>query len=277
MNFPDKWIHGAFDCRVSGDPIFQIHPFDETTFIIRQNKCSNFEGPFLYLIVGDDTAFLLDSGAAPEDNPELPIVELVDSTLERIARERGQETIKLIVGHSHAHADHAFGDALFRLRANTVVVPRSINAMRRIYSISDWENDLGNLNLGNRALTIIPTPGHEEQHICIYDHNTKILFSGDMLYAGKLVVNEWFEYIKSVRKITKFTKENELSFILGAHIEMKNTPRELYPIPTIFQPDEHVLQLEVPHLLEWSASCLEMEMSPEIKVHSDFVIFPTEA
>lgn len=67
VNFPDKWIHGALNCRTSTDPAFQVHSFDENIFIIRQSKCTNGEGPFLYLIIGDETAFLLDSGVAPEE------------------------------------------------------------------------------------------------------------------------------------------------------------------------------------------------------------------
>ncbi len=55
-HFPPSWIHGAPDCHAFDGPAFQVHPSTDSTFIIRQHKCLNFEGPFLYLLVGEQTA-----------------------------------------------------------------------------------------------------------------------------------------------------------------------------------------------------------------------------
>jgi hydroxyacylglutathione hydrolase len=53
------WIHGSPHCATATDPPIQVHTFDDTTFILRQSKCSepgtaaqpapSFEAPFLYL------------------------------------------------------------------------------------------------------------------------------------------------------------------------------------------------------------------------------------
>lgn len=111
-HFPPSWIYGAPDCHGIDGPAFQVHSFTDSTFIIRQYKCLNFEGPFLYLLIGEHTTFLLDSGAAPTNGTPLPIRPLIDALLSEILTSRGQDAINRIVGHSHSHADHLAGDGL---------------------------------------------------------------------------------------------------------------------------------------------------------------------
>jgi hypothetical protein len=100
------WIHGARDCRQSQDPLIQTHQADETTFIFRQSKCSNFEAPFMYLLIGATRSLLVDTGAAIPGS-SLPIRSMVDGTLAR--HTVAGRAHPLIVAHSHAHADHAAG------------------------------------------------------------------------------------------------------------------------------------------------------------------------
>ncbi len=45
-------IHGAPDCGRTTDPLVQVHPLDEDTFVLRVSKCSSFEGNVLYLLLG---------------------------------------------------------------------------------------------------------------------------------------------------------------------------------------------------------------------------------
>ena len=34
------------------DPEVQVHAYNATTYIIRQNKCRTFEAPFIYVLIG---------------------------------------------------------------------------------------------------------------------------------------------------------------------------------------------------------------------------------
>jgi len=68
-----QWIHGSSDCATNDDPPLQVHAFDEDTYILRQNKCHNFEAPFLYLLFGTEKALLLDTGDDPGPDRELPL------------------------------------------------------------------------------------------------------------------------------------------------------------------------------------------------------------
>jgi hydroxyacylglutathione hydrolase len=133
------------------------------------------------------------------------------------------------------------------------------------------------VDLGGRVLTVIPTPGHEDHHICVYDSATRILLSGDTLYPGKLVIHDWPAYRESATRLAAFARDHALSYVLGAHIELKNTPGELYEIGTTYQPHEHVLQLGQSHLQEWAAACASMGSRPRIAVHDDFILWPGDS
>src|SRR6476660_3408184 len=118
MDFPPRWIHGSPDCRSDPDPAFQVHRLAEGTYALRESKCYSFEAPFLYLLLGEKTALLLDSGASPDDGRPLPLREVVDTLLGEI----GEERLPLVVAHTHAHGDHVQGDPLLAARPNTRVV-----------------------------------------------------------------------------------------------------------------------------------------------------------
>ena len=51
-----RWIHGAPDCARSTDPLIQVHPFDDNSFILRLSKCYSFEGNFMYLLLAEATS-----------------------------------------------------------------------------------------------------------------------------------------------------------------------------------------------------------------------------
>ena len=96
----------------------------------------------------------------------------------------------LIVAHSHAHADHAAWDSQFAHRPDTTVVARRQDAIQRAFAIDEWPGGVGSLDLGQRDLTVIATPGHEDQHIAIYDAQSGLVLTGDTFYPGLLVVND---------------------------------------------------------------------------------------
>ncbi len=58
-----KWIHGSADCKTSEDPAIEVFRYDQSSYILRQNKCLSFEAPFIYVLVGDEKVLVLDTGA----------------------------------------------------------------------------------------------------------------------------------------------------------------------------------------------------------------------
>src|SRR3982751_4882789 len=71
-----SWIHGSEDCKTNTDPAIQVVQFNYNTWIMRQNKCINYEAPFTFLFVGDKKALLMDTGATEDEN-QFPIYKTV--------------------------------------------------------------------------------------------------------------------------------------------------------------------------------------------------------
>lgn len=259
-----SWMHGAQNCGASTDPELQVHAYNPTVHIIRQNKCRTFEAPFIYVIEGSTTALMIDSGATNNTTT------LRDTVRGLIGGK------PLIVAHSHAHGDHVAGDASFLGQANTTVVARMQPAIQSKFGISMWPTSPGSIDLGGRVLDVLAIPGHEAQHIAIYDRKTGLLFTGDTLYPGLLFINDWATYRGSVARLAQFVATHPIAHVLGAHVEMTATPKQVYPYGTVFQPNEHVLQLSAAHVMELDAALTAIGANPGTGSfpHDDFVIDP---
>ena len=60
------WNHGSADCSSNRDPPIEVFRFDASTYILRQNKCLNFEAPFVYVLIGERQVFVQDTGATDD-------------------------------------------------------------------------------------------------------------------------------------------------------------------------------------------------------------------
>ena len=85
--------------------------------------------------------------------------------------------------------------------------------------------------------------------------NLDVTWIHGAVYPRLLVVNDWPAYRGSARRLHAFVQSHDITCFLGAHIEMRRSPRELFPLGTIFQPDEHPLQLRRADLLQWATLC----------------------
>jgi hydroxyacylglutathione hydrolase len=270
-----KWIHGAPDCLQSTDPPIQVQQFDDDSVILRLSKCYSFEGNFIYLLFGKTRAVVFDTGGPPnpQNNGEiLHIRQPIDTVIDGWLKKRGLDSIEILVAHTHSNGDHDFWDKQFIDRPRTAIVKPSLTNVKEFFGLPNWPDGQATLELGNRGLTIFPIPGHEISHIAIYDPRNKWLLTGDTLYAGLLTIQDWQAYRASAARLAKFAAEHEIAYVLGNHIEMKNQPRQIYPIGTTYQPDEHPLPLRVAHIHELHAAYESMGYHPHRDVHDEFII-----
>jgi len=276
QNLTVKWIHGSEPCSANTDPPFQIHSYSDDTIILRENKCINYEGPFIYLLFGNDKVFMQDTGAAPAANSGIafPIRETVQNVVNDWAKKHGKTGMQVLVTHSHAHGDHIGGDAQFAGQPNTTVVGTKVEDVQSFFAIRDWPNQLVTLDLGGRILDIIPIPGHEPTSIAVYDRRTKLLLTGDTLYPGRLYIRDWPAFKASVERLASFVKSHEISQVLGTHIEMSTKPGVDYPVRTTYQPEEHALALKPAHVLELYEAIMKMKDGPVRETHNDFIVYP---
>ena len=258
-----SWMHGSQNCANNTDPEVQVHAYNATVHIIRQNKCDTFEAPFIYVIEGDTKALSIDTGATTTTTLRTTIRGLIG-------------TKQLIAAHSHAHGDHKAGDSTFSGQPNTMLVATSQTAIQQAFGIATWPTSQGTIDLGNRVLDVLAIPGHEAQHIAIYDRKTGLLFTGDSLYPGLLFINDWATYRTSMHRLAQFAASHPISHVLGAHVEMTSTAKQVYPYGTTYQPSEHVLQLSASHVAELDAALTQLGATPPAQpvAHDDFVIDP---
>ncbi len=178
-----------------------------------------------YLLLGTKEALLIDTLTGLYD-----ILEVVKKITEL--------PIKVII--THAHYDHFNGlfdtsyplyihklDAhwltKYYMSDEEVRDEMSLNNQKfpkdfdiKSYSVRQYKNinyveDGVIIDIGDRKIKIIHTPGHSEGSICLYDEKYKFLYSGDLIYKGEL---ECFyegtdprKYEKSLEKISKLEVE----------------------------------------------------------------------
>jgi hydroxyacylglutathione hydrolase len=253
-SFPDHWDDGTTGTGAD----HQVHWYDDRAAIIRQALRTNFEGPFCYLLIGSERALLLDTGTGHVD-----LHAVVDELL-------AKTDVELIVAHTHGHGDHVGGDDQF-----DQVVGVSVDEVAEFFGITDWPDQIGELDLGDRVLDVIPIPGHQGADIALYDRNTRLLLTGDSLYPGRLYVPDWPAFRASVRRLAGFVAAgNPVSWVLGAHIEMPDEPGVDYEMGADVHPGEHPLQLG-PEVLGELAEVLEQAgETPRRIVRDHFVVFP---
>jgi hydroxyacylglutathione hydrolase len=231
------WNEGAQDCKAHPQPPLEVHPYNPQTFILRENLCATFEAPFMYLLIGSTRALLIDTGDV-SDPKQMPLAE----TVLNLVPGAGASKLPLLVVHTHRHGDHRAGDSQFANLPNVQVVGFDLDSVRRYYHFTDWPNGIAQIDLGDRTLDVIPTPGHNATHVVFYDRNTGLLFSGDFLMPGRLLIDDAHADLASAERVSVFVKDRPVSYVLGGHIEL-NAEGETFPWESQYHPHERALAM----------------------------------
>jgi glyoxylase-like metal-dependent hydrolase (beta-lactamase superfamily II) len=158
-------------------------------------------GNFLFNLVGTDKSLLFDTGLGIGDIKKL-VSEL--------------NSVELLVINSHTHYDHIGGNYQFQKiygvdtefsQLNTKgnsheevkefvsegwiwkETPNDFDATKyqiKPYNVSKILKDAERIDLGNRVLEIIFTPGHSPDSLCLLDRKNRLLFTGDTFYPAPL-------------------------------------------------------------------------------------------
>ena len=263
---PPSWRTGGPTC--DNMPEWEIQPYNPDLYILRESGCVNFEKPFLYLFFGKEKALLIDTGAG-----QTHVGETVAKVMQDWAQLNHRQPPPLIVGHSHSHDDHVAGDAQFKTRANTTMVPLTVEGTSKFFAIARWPQDVGRIDLGDRIIDVIPIPGHDVLSLAYYDRQTGILLTGDSLYPGRLYVLDFPSFVASTERLVRFTDGKIVTHIVGCHVEQARTPYLDYKVETKYQPDEHVIDLGRGELLELNEALKQMK-APKRLAFRDFTIWP---
>ncbi len=211
---------------------FTVDKIDSDTYAISEYK--HWEETHCYLLCGTERALLIDTG-------------LGVSNIKKIVDRLTSLPVTAII--THAHWDHMGGLNYFenfavheaevdwlaaKFPLDLAVVKKNLTRLPcdfpddfhiekyRIFKgtpkgvLHDGEC----IDLGNRRLAVIHTPGHSPGHCCFYEPDRKYLYSGDLVYTGCLdafyPTTDPLLFLHSIRKILPL----EVSHILPGHHQL---------------------------------------------------------
>ena len=228
---------------------FEVYRIRPGVFAIYEPH--QFEEVISYLILGDRTAALFDTGMGIAD------IRKVVAALTKLP---------VVVLNSHTHNDHVGGNWQFNdvygmdtefTRANArgsskdaqdELAPGSLcgalpegfdpkSYATRPFRISRWLHDGDVIHLGGRKLEVIATPGHTPDAICLLDRQNGLLFTGDTFYPGPIYLyrpeTDVEEYLHSVKKLADLAPQ--LTLLLPAHNVPVADPAYLPRVVAAFQ------------------------------------------
>lgn len=269
-----RWTYGSNVAAKNRDPRVQVVQYNEDTFVLRQNVCVHWEAPFTYLLFGNKGALLIDSGATAEAR-WYPLRETVDAIVTRWAQARGRTTVPLTVALTSGE-DVAQNQGLvqFAGRPDTTIVPKPPEVMKRFYGLAaSWPSGTGKIELGDRVIEVIPTPGSHKDGVSFYDPYCDFLFTGDLLFPGKINIGNDGDFLASLERLKAFMATRPVKWIMGGHIEMMFVPGKYYPRFYTYKPYERVLEME-PALIDDAISAARQVQGKDMMlIRPDFVLF----
>jgi glyoxylase-like metal-dependent hydrolase (beta-lactamase superfamily II) len=214
------------------DPWFEVYRVRAGVFAIYEPH--QFEEVISYLVVGEKRALLFDTGLGVGN------MRAVVASLTKLP---------VIVLNSHTHFDHVGGNADFtdiygedtsysldNAKGQANPYSRDALAPERIcgklpggvkadtYAIRPWKvthviHDGERIDLGNRELEILFTPGHTPDALSLLDRQNGLLFTGDTYYPGPIYLfvpeTDLAAYTRSITRLAGLSPG--LKLLLPAH------------------------------------------------------------
>lgn len=160
-----------------------------------------YEEAISTLILGTEQALLIDTGCgignikeAVEEVTDLPILVLnTHAHNDHIAQNHLFDQIAML-DHpwSHKAQDGLPNSEMAHLIADGMLwkpLPEGFNPENYVvpgFKVTRWLRDGEVIDLGNRTLEVLHTPGHTPDSICLLDREDGLFFTGDMFYTGAI-------------------------------------------------------------------------------------------
>jgi glyoxylase-like metal-dependent hydrolase (beta-lactamase superfamily II) len=176
------------------------------------------------LMTGPGTnSFVVTSatGGCAVIDPGPDIATHLDALTDLTAAHGGAQAILI----THGHPDHMEGAAGLRERTGAPILAWSREGVPVVdQTLQDDEV----LELGERTLRVVYTPGHRFDHVCFLLENARALFAGDLVAGvGTVVIappeGDLLDYMASLRRLLAL----DLNVILPAHGPDISEPRAL--------------------------------------------------
>lgn len=198
------------------DGWFTIEQIDRDTHVISEYK--HWEETHAYLLNGNEYSLLIDTGLGIKNIYD-EVIKLTDKPV--------------IVVATHIHWDHIGGHQYF---PNFYVHKDEIDWLNgkfplpleqikgyvtercelpKDFDINKYEffqgtakrilQDNDTIDIGDRVISVLHTPGHSPGHMCFYENSRGYLFTGDLVYKDTLLAyypsTDPMAYLQSIKKI----------------------------------------------------------------------------
>ncbi|WP_267226570.1 MBL fold metallo-hydrolase [Dyella silvae] len=242
-----QWDAGKADCSNEAPRPLQVHRYNDSTYVLRENLCTTYEAPFMYLLIGEAKALLIDTGDVAQAQ-KVPLASTVMSLLPNVQGAK----MPLIIVHTHGHLDHREGDAQFASMPNVQIVGADLDHVKAYFGFQQWPDGVAEVDLGGRIVDVIPTPGHYPSHVSYYDRNTGLAFTGDFFLPGRLIIDDANADRASAKRLADFLRTRPVTYVLGGHVEL-NRHNDLQEMGSSVHPDERPLPLSKDDLMNLPA------------------------
>lgn len=173
----------------------------------------------MYLVEGDTTAALIDTGMGSGD---------------LIGYVRTLTHLPIVVLITHGHSDHTGQANQF----STVYFPQKDSGMKTPFDPSKTKplGDGQKIDLGGKALEVIEIPGHTAGSVAFLDAKDRRIFTGDAIGSGAVWnhingTRPLIEYLTAVRRLE--SRMPEFDSIYGGHYWQSNYK----PLPAAYVSD----------------------------------------
>jgi glyoxylase-like metal-dependent hydrolase (beta-lactamase superfamily II) len=236
------------------DDWFKVYSVAQDVFAISEPRQA--ENVTSFLIVGSKKAVLFDSGlgvgrmvGVVAKLTALPVTVINSHThFDHVGGNREFTDVRnLDEPYSHASARGEMAESLVEyasatLAEHNVCGPLPAGVTSRIYTVPTWRStayvqDGERLELGDRTVEIVRTPGHTPDSICLLDRASGLLFTGDTYYSGEIYLwapgTNVADYTASIDRLARL--EHGLIKLLPAHGPPVAEPRGLLELQRALQ------------------------------------------
>lgn len=214
------------------DKWFTTEQIDMNTYVISEYK--HWEETHCYLLNGTEKSLLIDTGMGIENIWE-EVQKLTDKLIVAVATHTHWDHIG---GHKYFEEFYVHNDEADWINGN---FPLTLDYIKNLvieepcdlpkdFDLQSYEvfqgeptrvlKDTDVIELGGRSIEVLHTPGHAPGHMCFYEKEKGYLFTGDLVYKGKLTAffptTDPIAYKKSIEKLVKL----QVSEIFPAHHEL---------------------------------------------------------
>ena len=213
---------------------FQVYKVKDGIYAIYEPY--QYEEALCTLILGEEKAVLIDTGCGIGNIRDV-VEEITD--------------LPVMVVNTHAHNDHIAQNHLFdevamldhpwsheaekglpnsemaHLIADGMLwkeLPEGFDAENYVvpgFKVTRWFKEGDIIDLGNRTLEVIHTPGHTPDCVCFLDREDRLLFTGDMFYTGGIYTylngGDLPTFINSYLKMLEYY--DEFDYLMPSHNE----------------------------------------------------------